>query len=327
MIDNQIVFLCSMAMVISELAIVQFLTLSAWRQNLNAQLHSMAINNVLKKLLTEIQQHRGMVSAYLSGDKTFSHKISQLQITINKRIPEIIDLLQHSSQDQHSQEFVLINQSWSKLHPLVLNHLSKQESFEQHCALIVNILNLIRDISEKSQLHQYGICPYSVVEILWHLLLDASEAVGQARAIGSGVAAAGCCQVIERIKLGFLVTRIRDAMKRADTGIDNAQIDVITSDFRNKGRRILHTNIEDFIRLIEHKLLLPDKPQVDSTSYFNQATETLTEIFELFDNGEASTRQCLQQRISTISKKRTHYLIVNLGVLIFMTFLIWNNTQ
>lgn len=264
-------------------------------EHLRGQLHGIAITGALKKLLTQIQQHRGMVSAYLNGDQSFKYKIPALQADIGRQLELIAGQLKHSP--PHIPAFSGIDGGWRRLYPSMPN-LTKEESFEQHCLLIGSILNLIGDIAEHSQLHRESICPFGLIEILWHLLPDTAEAIGQARAIGTGIAAAGHCQIIERIKLGYLVTRIRQTSVRVENGMAGTQTALAANhDFR-LAYAAVRANIANLIGHIEGQLLAADKPAVDPSSFFDNATGTLNGVFGLYDQGEAITNQALQSQLA-----------------------------
>lgn len=264
--------------------------------NLQGQQHSMAATCELKKLLTQIQQHRGMVNAYLNGDDSFKYKISVLQTTIERQFETIARLLA-GDDPAHLEGYRGIQEQWRNLHKQALS-LDKDDSFERHCQLIASVLNLIRDIAEYSQLHQESVCPFSFIDILWHLLPDTAEAIGQARAIGTGMAAAGTSPVTERIKLGFLVTRIRQTIHRVQQGLANIQSTAIgNSNHLRQSYSDVQSRITGLINDIESQLLASERPTVNPSVFFDNATNTLSGVFALYDQGETLANSALQLRL------------------------------
>ncbi|MBD9360319.1 nitrate- and nitrite sensing domain-containing protein [Methylomonas fluvii] len=285
-------------------------------EHLRGQLHCLEITGALKNLLTQIQQHRGMVSAYLNGDLSFKYKITVLQSDIDRQLDQLSGQFKRSPESL--QSFVEIRDAWKQLQPSVL-HLTKEASFERHCLLAGTILNLIRDIAEHSQLHQESICPFSFIEILWHLLPDTAEAIGQARAIGTGMAAAGRCRITDRIKLGFLITRIRQAIERVEAGMGNANISMVADNSFQQASAAVHVHITGFISHIEQKLLTVDKPAIDPTTFFDTATGTLNSIFALYDQGEVITNHALQNQLASARRRSNQSIAIVLVSLVFLT--------
>lgn len=283
--------------------------------HLIGQLHSLEITGALKKLLTQIQQHRGMVSACLNGDLSFKYKITALQSDIDRQFDQLSGQFKRSPEPLPS--FAGIRDAWKQLHPSAL-HLTREDSFERHCLLIGTVLNLIRDIAEHSQLHQESICPFGFTEILWHLLPDTAEAVGQARAIGSGMAAAGRSQITDRIKLGFLITRIRQAIERVEVGMGNANIAMAADNSFQNAASAVHVHITHLISHIDQKLLAVDKPAIDPGSFFDTATGTLNSVFALYDQGEVMTSHTLQNQLSSARRSSKQSFAMVLAGLIFL---------
>lgn len=261
---------------------------------LNSQRQFIAINQELKELLGNIQQHRGMVSGYLNGDISFKYKISALQAEINRQTEHIAFNL-HASVF-HLSGFEAIQNLWRQLYPVVLGG-TREQSFDAHCRLISTILNLIRDIAEHSQLHRDSGCPFSFVDIVWHLLPDTAEAIGQSRAIGTGIAAAGRSLSTERIKLGFLIMRIRDTVARLESGISRTPSNA-TWEALQQSHSVVRGHIDNLVTDIEQQLLSADRPKIDPTRFFNHASNTLNSVFELYDQGVTIARQDVESRQS-----------------------------
>lgn len=290
------------------------------RQHLTAQLNGVKINNLLKQVLTTVQQHRGMVSAYLNGDASFRYKIAALQAEAGRLLDETEKCIK--SLPRHKKHFVEIRAFWDNLFPTVFS-MTKQQSFSGHCQLVASILNLIRDIAEQNHLHKESICSFDLAEILWHLLPDTAEAVGQARAIGTGIAASGNSQVTERIKLGFLMTRIRQRIERVDQGME------CNHPTQNKLRPTylqIRGHLDKLIQDVNSQLLISEKPGIDSATFFAKATETLNSVFSVFDYGEQLTHENLQKRMqqaeSSVRQSATA-AILSLIIVILMPVFNW----
>ena len=98
---------------------------------------------------------------------------------------------------------------------------------------------------------------------MWQQLLYSAEYIGQARAIGTGIAAAGESSGVQRIKLNFLLTRIQALLETRE--LQSVEADI---------KRLIDT-------INEHIIL--DKPDIDADEYFNLATHTLNQVLAKFD--------------------------------------------
>lgn len=290
-------------------------------QQLFLQLERMAIAGALKKLLSQAQQHRGMVNAYLSGDASFHDKIPLLQRDINAQIDLIAKPMRLTP--QHQPPFHAIQGQWNRLRSVALS-LSKDENFEKHGSLIQAILNLIREIAEHSQLRRESGCAYSAIETFWHLLPDAAEAIGQARGLGAGVAAAGRCRITERIKLGFLLTRIELALKRVDSGIAHPQASPSARQGLRAAYQTARGRIDDLVQVIEGQLLAGDRSTIQPGHFFEIATASLGSVFALYDQGEAITRQALQHQLSEAQRQcRQSFALFSTALMFLLVSLVY----
>lgn len=267
---------------------------------LRSQLQRMEIVSALKKLLTQTQQHRGMVSAYLNGESSFQDKIRAQQLDIDHQIKQVV--MQLKLEPQHTPQFLNIESQWKNLRSGSMN-LTRDKSFENHIVLIRAILNMIRDVAEHSQLRKETGCHFSAIEIFWHLLPDAAEAIGQARGLGTGVAAAGRCQIVERIKLGYLVTRIGQALNRVESGIANTQSSMSANNAIQNAYSVANTQIANLIKVIEEQLLASEQLTIPPSSFFDIATGSLDSVFALYDQGEEITHKSLQHQFSEAQRK------------------------
>ncbi|WNB76268.1 nitrate- and nitrite sensing domain-containing protein [Methylomonas koyamae] len=262
--------------------------------HLAGQQTSIAINRELKQLLGKIQQHRGMASGYLNGDASFKYKISALQAEIGRETEQIAKRLH--ALPAHRGGFEAIESRWRSLSPTVLQG-TREQSFDHHCQLIAAVLDLMRDIAERSQLHRDSACPFGFVEIVWHLLPDTAEAIGQTRAIGTGIAAAGRSLSTERIKLGYLLTRIRNAAERLESGIVRTPSAMAGAEFRHSFGEV-RQRIDSLVGDIEQQLLASERPAIDPAGFFEHATQTLNGVFDLYDRAEAAANRELQTRLA-----------------------------
>lgn len=213
----------------------------------------------LRFLLMSIQQHRGLTMGYINGDKALLNRIAPLKQNINTQIRNIQNQ-QHW--DNENLIWVGVIDHWGRLSNNYENHDSKY-NFTQHCNLILNMLNLIEDLAENHHLQELICSNNQNANFLWVQLLNTVEHIGQARAVGTSVAAAKKSTSVQRIKLNYLQNCINDFVKDKEHKIDTQMI-------------------ESFLLAINKKILI-DVPSISASDYFNLATEVSDIIFTKFD--------------------------------------------
>ena len=222
----------------------------------------------LKELLVLIQQHRGLTTGYINGDKELQKRIIPLQTAIKTAT---LKLTHHGDWINQSEFWQGITDHWSRLLNKYKNSTSI-DNYNQHNSLIANILFLIEECAESHQLQELYFDNNEPVSFLWQKLLYSAEYIGQARALGTGIAAAENATSVERIKLNYLKSRINELIK--------------TNHLQD-----IEPDLTKLLTCITHQLL-SDKPDIQPEVYFNLATASLTKVFQKFD-----------QLLSSISNK------------------------
>ncbi|MGR9116869.1 MAG: nitrate- and nitrite sensing domain-containing protein [Gammaproteobacteria bacterium] len=264
------------------------------KQSLQTQLLSLRLCAAVKDLLVKVQQHRGMVMTYLKGDTAFQDKILTLQKDIDRSLRSMDRLINANS--AYSEELNPITNAWRVLRQDVFTF-SGDRCYAEHNRLIDQILNFLATTAEQNQLKAGNRFSTEYVHVIWHLIPTTAEALGRARAIGSGIAAANGSRALDRIQLGFLINKITFAMERV-----TLQLDKIT-DTENEIRRLfsqLHPELSRLISVMETQLLSNEKTTVGAVEFFDQVTHLLSKIYSLYDAGETMVVQALESDIAQV---------------------------
>lgn len=248
---------------------------------LQKQLKSIRFGSGLKALLFKVQQHRGMVNALLKGDNTFKTKITVTQREIEHDLTELRKYIDANA--VHMSKLDQIKTDWLRLQQDVFS-MPVEHSFTEHSRLIEIILNFIITVAEQNQLLADNCYETEYINIIWHLIPVTTEALGKARAVGSGIAASGKSQAVDRIKLGFLISKIRLAMQQVQKQLNK----VSTADGELKQLfNNIHQEMDNFISIMENQFLSADKPVIQAGDFFDQATNMLNKVYALYDKAEA----------------------------------------
>lgn len=239
------------------------------------------INGGLRKLLQHIQMHRGMASIVLNGDSSFNGKLKSKQGDIQDELRALADKAGNTHDLFVGAPLDRIRTDWEALRTQVLQ-LTVMESFERHSALIQRVLHLIADVAERSQLDAGGPVPHALSDMLWRRLPELAEDLGKARAIGSGVAASRKVTGVDRIRLRFLVNRIRSGLDVMQAALGEDRTGRFGGEAHQSANRV-QGSVDRLLKMIETDLIADEKPNLDAATYFGAATDALEVVYRLYD--------------------------------------------
>lgn len=241
-----------------------------------------ALGGQLKQLQMDLQQHRGMINALLSGDRSFAAKVRQKQDSIDRDMGTLDAVSRHSPLTARRWEAV--RSQWDDLRANAAA-LAAEDSFARHSLLIREILRCMGDVAERTQLGGMHPLDPTLVSVLWSELPAAAECIGQARGMGASVAAKGYCSSDSRIKLGFLEERIRETMSKVSTDLGHTHQQLATG--MSQRWQEASAVVGNFLNLLESSLLNAEHPALDAEHYFATATQALAAVFQVFDQTTA----------------------------------------
>jgi len=146
-----------------------------------SQLQGITYITQLKPLISLVQQHRGLTSAWLNGDENVKPKLVNLQ----NEIKQVIHLL-NKTDLQANERWMSFYDHWQRMLEFKIKP-SVSNSFDQHCSLIKNLSYLLEDTSETYFLTSEHHKGFPNIGYTWRELIVLTENIGQARAIGTGV--------------------------------------------------------------------------------------------------------------------------------------------
>lgn len=266
------------------------------RECLATRLEGIRVNRLVKQLLVDLQQHRGMVNAFLSGDKSFKSRIEQKQTAIRQDIAAL---------DTAHVQGLLTAKRWERIHndwqglcseALVL---PAEVSFRRHSELIRAVLYSMGDVAERSQIVGACAADTSLVDALWSKLPSVAESLGQARGIGASVAAKSYCSSVARIKLRFLEERVGETMAYVNDEL--AHVDLTGTASFTQAWKETHAAVQVFLKLLDEKLLKEERPTIDAEHYFSAGTQAMDAVFHAFDQASSA----LESVCSGMTGRRT----------------------
>lgn len=226
----------------------------------------------LLALTAHFQQHRGMSSAWLAGDRSFAGKLDAKARDIETLFQDLRDVARRESSRPHPcltpNELALFRHRWAELREK-LGGLSVEQSIAQHSFLIEQLLHWLAALGEARVEPLVGDrCARSLVRNYASRLPALTECLGQARAVGLSVASRKSCSVVARVRLMFLIARAEALLDQAsEQGIRGAQAERAS------------VAVQQMARLVRTRMLVSSGINVTVQEYFDGATLAVDAVF------------------------------------------------
>ncbi|TGG93979.1 hypothetical protein E4656_07300 [Natronospirillum operosum] len=241
------------------------------RQQLARHQHQLAL---LRHLIAGLQKHRGLSQGVLNGDPSLA---TELQHT-RHQLDQCFGATRGLDTDHGDRWEALLNH-WSRLRARQTR--DADDNLRQHHQLIRNSLMLLEDVATAMDL-TLGRPELSYLPRIWHEVMQAAEWSGQARALGTGMAATGASTPAQRVRLRFLHGKIEmltwTAMKSLREH-EAAQTEHPLSDALSR----VDPAVSNLLNCIESRLLQTEQPALDARQYFHLATRAVDELLGLVD--------------------------------------------
>ncbi|MGE0080986.1 MAG: methyl-accepting chemotaxis protein [Thiohalomonadaceae bacterium] len=253
----------------------------------------------LRGPLADIQQHRGMSSAFLNGDAAFRERMQQRQAAIDRHFAALraVDARLGAAL-QTGGKVAALEREWATLKREV-EGLTPQQSFERHTALIEQVRGLIAHAADTSNLIlDTDLDSYYLMDLMVSRLPALTEGMGQSRAIGSGIAARGSFTPQTWAQLAMRVDRIREAQKALGHGLATASREnpELADRLQRPGTQATDT-VAGYVTLVDG-MLAQEQVRVAAVDIFDRSTRAIDAVFGLFDAIVPALDELLQQRIA-----------------------------
>ncbi len=309
-----------------SLGVMTYMVISEARVSLNfTKKEKLGIEYIypVRKLLENLQQHRGMTNALLSGDKSFSQKISEKQIQIEEDIKRIVEIdKKYGNTLKSTEKLNAIKNKWQDLKDRV-SGLKPKESFELHTALITDTLSFISHVADTSNLIlDPELDSYYLMDLIVSKLPLLTETIGQARGMGAGIAARKTITPDEKFNLTILYSQIKSTIEASNTSLQTAANENPGLKPKLEGRAregISSTN--DFLKVLDSRLLKVGKIDIAPKDYFDASTAAIGANFTLYDNIAPSLEGLLKTRIEKLLRRIYIASFIAVFMIIAVTYL------
>ncbi len=273
------------------------------------------------RLLKDFQQHRGMSYAYLSGDTSFAESIKRKRIQLEDEI-RAIDAVEekYGKTLKTTERWNELREKWRILEDRNFS-LPPQKSFDDHTALIDDILSLILYIRDTSNLILDPFFDsYYMMDTGMNRIPLLTENLGRIRGMGAGVIMKGEITGDEKIRLIILSHTSKSAIDMIEHGLQI--ISGENTDLKLKLENLFHDTIfstNTFLSILNSRIINAKIIDLPSEDYFVAGTAGIDANFKLYDAITLCLDRSLQLRIERFY--RIKYSIMASLLFVFAVFL------
>lgn len=241
------------------------------------------------QLVRSLQQHRGMSVAWLAGDASF-----EPQMKVRRQdIERFIAALDATVRDEEAKpracvshnDLVLFRFQWRELVDLLAagaGSASVEQSLSRHGQLVAKVLDWLTALGEaRIELGAAGCVEAGYVRNYVTSLPALAEHVGQARAVGAGVAARGQCAPVARVRMMFLIARIESLLRQAQAASAGSRAG------REAGRLV------GIMMLTARDSILDGAAGISAEDWFAEATRAIDGVYAWIDECGSELRRQL----------------------------------
>ncbi len=277
----------------------------------------------IHKMVADLQTHRGMTEAWLSGEKAFLDIAGKLESDIQTDLQLIHDLdRRFGTQLDTTRLWMEFLDHWQRFQEEKAG-LTRQETFNRHTGLIRMLLELIAHVGDRSNLIlDPRLDSYYLMEAIVFRLPQWAEAIGQLRGLGAGIIARGKLTDQERIQLGY----IRRAVEiTQETALRNF---MVVFQENPAFRKALHPSLQDSLRESDRvsqamsESLLSSKNSFETlTVYWNTVTQALNSVLSLESLVIPILEETLNARLSAVKNRQWVLEGVTLAALLLVLYM------
>jgi len=262
----------------------------------------------MRQFISHVAVHRGMTNALLNGNESFRSKLPAVRETIAKDI-QLIDSISAKLGESHNTAlpWQAVRAGWNQLGEKALL-LPATKSFAQHSDLIKNIIALVSQIADSSNLIlDPQLDSFYLMDVMVLRIPQLSNELGILRGKGAGIIASDTITDVERADLLNRYTLLKENV--------DSTVRAVNVVFENNSelRPLLGAKLNAFVEAssifltdIESKLLQVDALEFtaamgyESTDFFSAGTDVINKAAALFDESGVQLTALLNKRIDRL---------------------------
>lgn len=267
----------------------------------------------LKRVFADLQEHRGVALAALAGDQKLKARQVQKRADVEEGLQALAALDQQLGKQLDTGERVrALEAGWARL-KAELPALGARDVAARHTALIAEVLATLDLVAHNSGLNRIGdAAAWNLADALVTKLPHLAELLGQLRALAPILVAAVPPQVAapvppiapppaalslaEKLELGTLhadaagaLAEVREVLGYATRASPRltAQLGTPVDELANETMRLLE--------LVDAKVLKPERPSVEATALYEQASRANSAALKVLDGAAAALQTAVAE--------------------------------
>lgn len=277
----------------------------------------------VRKLLQSVQQHRGMASGYLNGDQNFVALIADKQKEISANIEEIdaVDKLLGVSLET-TDRWADVKNQWKNVRLEYINA-SPGQSFKMHSELAQQIIVFIARIGDTSNLIlDPDLDTYYLMDAFVNNIPFISERLGQLRAFALSLVPEREISADDKRFIENLLVFTKTSFQKMNDGMEVAyRFNPSIKTPINLRMEKAVQSIDSFFGFIDTDIIKSEINHINPISYYNEATQTINETFNLYDKMSPLLDELLKKRIDNFVFQKNIVLSVIVTMLAMVIYL------
>ncbi|WLR51945.1 methyl-accepting chemotaxis protein [Bacillus tianshenii] len=251
-----------------------------------------------------------MSQGYLSGDQSFKPQMLDKQKQIQEQI-NIIDTLNEEMGTalDTTAKWPELKKKWLEV-PNVVFDLQPSKSFELHTAITSDTIDLIHYVADQSALSlDPELDTYYLMDSVVTKLPMLTESAGQARGLGTGIAAKRSATAGEQAQLISLRSNIQSSLKEVRRSYQiliktNPSLEPQLKPVFEKANESNQT----FLDVLQTEMI--EEVSIHSKDFYQLSTDTINNTLALFDLETELLNQLLAQRIDNLQNEQLMMILM-----------------
>lgn len=271
--------------------------------------------NKLSVLMKNTQQHRGLSVGYINGEVALKDSLQEKQQEIAGVFDGLETLLQ-ADKDAFSIQGDLqaIKNSWQEV-STEFYHYNAPQSFQKHTELISTQLDLLAKLADHSKLTvDHELANKYLISLITDKLPRITEYLGEARAIGTGIASKGHKSDDDQMLLLFSKQSLQIYRHDVQRIIQSIHLlnDPVVSNIESQAQRMLQ-EVEAIGTYINDNMIGSRKITINPQDYFQLVTSSIDEVYNFMDSATLILEKRLNDRINELKVSRAGAIVLTLA--------------
>lgn len=326
---NRLKFVGKFSLIGGLLAIPIIVMIATFVTDINDNLSSLEkrktgaeYNQLLKKLLQDTQQHRGLSVGFLSGESSYKEELDKKQEDIAKDIQEISDFAISDKQlFQADDTWKTLVTAWNDIDSS-METLTVSKAKEVQTEFIQSLLDYIMQIGDRTDLIlSDSIQGRYLAQNTISTLPNLTERLGQLRAYGVEVLTSEASTEEQNNKLFSLESLIKDSLITLQY-----EMKLMTNGNETIGQALnpLYEDVQQettqFLSILNERILQSSSSNIKSDEYYSLATDTINKNFELYDAAVNQQAKIINNQVKKLKFERTLMSLLTLAVFILVIY-------